>query len=268
MNDFVNKFNILMQNFDLLNILDIFLISLIIYFTFKFLIKNNSMPLIKIFIIIILASLIVNMAGLLISEQLVKYFLLTAYIAFVVIYSSELKRGIWSKIKKRHFDKYSDTAISEEELKNCTEEIIKAVQNMAKKDIGALILFVNNQPPAGILESGIMLNGHVSSQLLESIFIPKSPLHDGAVLIKGNKILGAGCFLPLSLEINLPKEFGTRHRAAKGITEMYDVMAIVVSEETGIISIAKNGELKRYIDGEMLKDAIEEAYGLTYKTKI
>lgn len=265
MNVFFENLTGLLENFSFANALDILLISTVIYLTFKFLNKNNSTTLIKIFVIIICVALLANIIGLNISGNLIRYLLLTGYLALIIIYSSEIRRNIWSHSKRLNFDKYSETKITDEELKDCAEEIVKAVQNMAKRDIGALIVFVKGQPPAGIMESGVILNSLISSQLVESIFIPKSPLHDGAVLVKDNKILAAGCFLPLSLEVNLPKEFGTRHRAAIGITEQHNVMAVVVSEETGIISIARRGELKRYIDGEMLKSAIESEYGLTYR---
>jgi diadenylate cyclase len=262
MDNFFKEAGEIFNGFSLQDALDILLISALIYISFKFFIKNNALALVKVSVLLVAAALLINMIGLRISGEIVKYFLLTSYIGVLVLFSSDLKRNIWTSRKRLHFDKYMESN-TEEELKAATEEIVKAVQNMAKRDTGALIVFVNNQPPAGIVESGVVLNSEISSQLLESIFIPKSPLHDGAVLIKGNKILAAGCFLPLSLEINLPKEFGTWHRAALGVSEAHNLTSIVVSEETGIISIAKDGQLKRYIDGEMLKTTIEGIYGLS-----
>jgi diadenylate cyclase len=262
MNGFLEKASAVLKNFSPTDALDILLISAVVYMTFRFLLRNNSVTLIKIFLLIIALALFSSVAGLSVMSELIKYLLITSYLAVIIIYSSEIKRGIWTLAKRTNHDKHPETKCSDEELRNSAEEIVKAVQSMAKKDIGALIVFVQGEPPAGIMESGIALGGLVSSQLVESIFIPKSPLHDGAVLVRDNKILAAGCFLPLSLEVNLPKEFGTRHRAAIGITEQHNVMAVVVSEETGIISIASKGDLKRYLDGEMLKAAIENFYGL------
>lgn len=262
MDNFFKDAGDVFNGFGFADALDILLISALVYITFRFFIKNNASVLVKVCVLLVAAALLVNMIGLKISGEVVRYFLVTAYIAVLVLFSGDIKRKIWTAKKRMHPDKYLEST-TEEELKSATEEIVKAVQNMAKRDTGALIVFIGNQPPAGILESGVALNSEISSQLLESIFIPKSPLHDGAVLIKGNKILAAGCFLPLSLEINLPKEFGTRHRAAIGASEAHNLTAIVVSEETGIISIAKDGQLKRYIDGEMLKAAIENVYGLS-----
>ena len=105
-----------------------------------------------------------------------------------------------------------------------------------------------------------MVDSDISSALIESIFFPKTPLHDGAMIINGTKILASGCFLPLSQETNIPKELGTRHRAGIGITETINVTALIVSEETGIISIAQSGKIKRYADSEMLRQTLKEYY--------
>ncbi len=196
-------------------------------------------------------------------------FALPLFALFVfALYPAEIKRSIWRRSRRTASDVQSDRYdCTDEELADAMGEIIKAVQNMAKKDIGALIVMVQGEPPAGIIESGTVLNSVVSAPLLESIFHPKTPLHDGAVLIKGNEILAAGCFLPLSLELNLPKEIGTRHRAGIGISESHNVVAIVVSEETGIISLCEAGKITRYVDSNMLKENLERVYGLSLHTE-
>ena len=110
----------------------------------------------------------------------------------------------------------------------------------------------NENVPAQILESGTRLNSDISAELIEGIFIPKAPLHDGAMIVSGTKIVAAGCFLPISEAENIPKDLGTRHRAAIGITEMIDVTVLIVSEETG--------KMKRYADTEMLKNTLKRFY--------
>ena len=131
---------------------------------------------------------------------------------------------------------------------------------MSKNDIGALIVLSNGNVPNQILDSGVRLNCDISSQLIESVFFPKTPLHDGALIINGTKIVAAGCFLPLTQKENLPKELGSRHRAGIGITETIDVTSLIVSEETGIISTVKAGKITRYADTEMLKNALSKFY--------
>ena len=118
--------------------------------------------------------------------------------------------------------------------------------------------------PGAILDSGIRLDAEITADLLETIFFPKTALHDGAVIISANKVVAAGCYLPLTQENNLPREFGARHRAAIGVSESYpDITAIVVSEETGIISAMKDGQTKRYLGADKLRSIIGSAMRLT-----
>ncbi|MBE3100816.1 MAG: TIGR00159 family protein, partial [Firmicutes bacterium] len=139
-------------------------------------------------------------------------------------------------------------------------EIVKAVQNMAKDKTGALIVVENRTGVNDVIETGVKIDGELSGALLENIFVPNTPLHDGAVIIRGDRIAAAGCFLPLTENPNLSKQLGTRHRAALGISENSDAMAIIVSEETGIISVASNGKLTRYLDSKGLKEMLKKIY--------
>ena len=179
-----------------------------------------------------------------------------------VVYSVELKSAIWRKANLKFFGapKHAVRNYSEVEVSSCIDEIIRALQNMSKNDIGAIIVLSSGNVPERILESGVEINSDITSQLIESIFFPKTPLHDGAMIITGTKITAAGCFLPLSQKENLPKELGTRHRAGIGITENIDVTTLIVSEETGIISIVKGGNITRYADSEMLRKTLSKFY--------
>lgn len=182
-------------------------------------------------------------------------------LAMIVMFSTEIKRMIWNLSNKKGVDtKHQDMSKDKNTTRECINEMIKALQNMSKNDIGALIILASAPVPNSILESGVYMDCEISSALIESVFFPKTPLHDGAMIIKGNKILSAGCFLPLSQEVNLPKDLGTRHRAGIGITEAIDVTAIIVSEETGVISIANGGKIKRYADSEMLRQTLAKFY--------
>ena len=184
---------------------------------------------------------------------------LNFFLLFVaLVYGQELRRRVFMKTSIRAEEK--DRSINEEEALRCSDEIIKALQAMSKNDIGALIVLSNENVPAQILESGTRLNSDISAELIEGIFIPKAPLHDGAMIVSGTKIVAAGCFLPISEAENIPKDLGTRHRAAIGITEMIDVTVLIVSEETGIISVVSAGKMKRYADTEMLKNTLKRFY--------
>ncbi len=231
------------------------------YFLLKFLKTSGATALIKISVPVMLA---LGLAMMLIGKGVNRLFLLTplAVALFAAaVYSVELKSAIWRLSNlKLSGAKNSIKNYSEVEVGNCIDEIIRALQNMSKNDIGAIIVLSNNNVPERILESGVEINSDITSQLIESIFFPKTPLHDGAMVINGTKIVAAGCFLPLSQRENLPKELGTRHRAAIGITETIDVTTLIVSEETGIISVAKGGTITRYADSEFLRKTLSKFY--------
>ena len=180
-------------------------------------------------------------------------------VAACVVYQNDLK-NLFQKVST---SKGFETHNSDDELRDATAEILTACQDMAKQDVGAIIIIDSaGDIHDNILDTGTRLNATLSAPLFESIFNTKAPLHDGAVIVRGNKIIAAGCFLTLT-QRNVNKEMGTRHRAAIGITEDTDVLSIVVSEETGIISVVKHGEIKRYMTMDKLKDEIEDAYGIS-----
>ena len=180
--------------------------------------------------------------------------------AFIVVYQTDLK-VIFSKLA--HLGEKSgksEVDTTYEEMKTSANEIVRSCQTMAKNNVGALIIICTNAVPPHILDTGTVLDAKVTCLLLESIFNTHAPLHDGAVVVKGNKILGAGCFLPLSHNDNIPKDLGTRHRAGIGITETIDVVSLIVSEETGVISIARAGKITRYADADMLRKTLNKYY--------
>lgn len=201
-----------------------------------------------------------------IAKTISDYAVIFVVVAFCSVYQSSLKAFCAGLGKSRMKDQTISGFVSnDEELSLAARDIVRAVQSMAKNDIGGIIIIAPTSVPEHIIRSGTVMNAVLSTPLLESIFNKKSPLHDGAVIVHGNRILAAGCFLPLSQEISISKDLGTRHRAAIGITEESDVMAIVVSEETGVISLAKNSQLKRYMTPEKLLDHIEDAFGILYQ---
>ena len=143
-------------------------------------------------------------------------------------------------------------------------EIIRALQNMSKDNIGALIILSNDNVPRQVLESGVALDAKISSQLIEGIFFPKAPLHDGAVILNKGRIVAARCILP-STQLQVPKSYGTRHRAALGMSEVSDAIVLVVSEETGGISIAQGGVIKRDIAPENLQSILMRRLNMNVK---
>lgn len=249
-----------------LSIIDMVLTAALFYALFVFLKKYNATRLIKYVLIMIFAAIILSspLLNLKIIGQLLSYSIILVAIFIIIIFPQEIRRSLYRIASPKDMQENFNTKFdcSDEEIKSTITSIVQSVQNMAKKNVGALVIVANDVVPAHILESGTSLDSKVSVQLLESIFNTKAPLHDGAVFIKGNRIMSAGCFLPLSQSFEIDKELGTRHRAAIGVTEAYNVFAIIVSEETGVISTAHKGEIIRYYDSVMLTDILEQIYGL------
>lgn len=180
-------------------------------------------------------------------------------IAILIVFQPELRRALEYIGRSRFFTK-SFVEIRGESLKEIFSEIVDAVASLSRQKIGALIVIERETGLSEVAETGTKIEGKVSSDLLINIFIPNTPLHDGAVIIKDDTIKAAGCFLPLTDNTSLSKDLGTRHRAALGISERSDCLAIVVSEETGSISIAENGSLARYLDTKTLEQILMDMY--------
>ena len=192
------------------------------------------------------------------------YFLLILSAFMLIMFNVEIKKSLWDS----HIDKeklgeivsMKDSVAGTDSAERCIGDIIRALQNMSKNNVGALIILSKGNLPKQVLQSGVRMDADISTQLIEGVFFPKAPLHDGAMILKGHKIQAAGCFLPLTQKTNYPKDFGTRHRAGIGITEVANVVSLVVSEETGIISIIRQGNVQRYADYDMLLSALRDYY--------
>ena len=257
------------KNINAFAVIDFILLALTITGLTIFFIRKKRIKIMVILFAFVAVAVAVNILSyafdgtvLTIARAIMRFFIYAFAVALIVVYRSDVKL-LFQRITDKHVANFNHEGFGgDDELKTSTLEILTACQDMAKQDIGAIILITGpNEFPKSILETGTSLNATLSAGLLESIFNTKAPLHDGAVVVKGNKILSAGCFLPLTQKL-VNKEMGTRHRAAIGITEECDCLAIVVSEETGIISIVKNGDIKRYITMEKLKEEIERAYNI------
>lgn len=249
-------------------VLDLAIVIFLIY-KFFFISKNTRiMQLIKgIFIYIVLTALS-SVLQLTIINFILRSFLSYGVIALIVIFQPELRRALeqlGSSNKLTRFlgiekDKYVQT-------KEDIYKIVIATTELAKSKTGALIVLEKDIKIKEIIDSGILVNSEISPQLLVNLFVPNTPLHDGAAIISGNKIVAAACILPLASDQDIAKELGTRHRAALGISKESDSVAIVVSEETGKISLARNGMLLVDIKEETLKQILIKDFAEQYNTK-
>lgn len=241
----------LLPPFYFTNVLEIIILSVIVY-EFLLWIKNTrAFELLKGLVVIgafIVVAWFFNLTTIMwIIEKISTAFIIAA----VVIFQPELRKAL-EQLGSRNFITSLFPNDAEDSSLSTINEIIKATFEMAKKKTGALIVIQQEQALNDIAETGILINGIVSSALLINIFEKNTPLHDGAVVIVGDHVVSATCYLPLS-DTDISKDYGTRHRAALGVSEASDAITIVVSEETGRVSVAVNGALKRAVDADSLR---------------
>lgn len=261
------KLVLFFNDFSVLYGVEIFLFFLLFYGVSKILRDNDATKLMWLYWGLLLGGGVLSFfTEKLFSQQVYLFYVMLVSAFMLILFNVEVKKSLWDvhSTKENANEKSllgggSDVK-SQAEVERSIANIIKALQNMSKNNVGALIVLSRGSLPKQVLQSGVMLDAEISTQLIEGVFFPKSPLHDGAMIVNGHKIQAAGCFLPLTQKTSYPKEYGTRHRAGIGITEVANVISLVVSEETGIISIVKQGNVMRYADYDMLMDALRDYY--------
>lgn len=241
------------------DILDILIVSFIVYKVLGFIRESRAQQLIKGVLVLLVTFFLSDILNLYTLNWILKGTVTMGVIALVVIFQPELRRGLEymgrSKIVKAPF-----TQLDKDEIKAMIDEFVRSVDNFSATKTGALIILERETALSDIAETGTEINADISAELLGNIFYEGAPLHDGAVIIRDDKILAAGCVLPLTENKDLNKSLGTRHRAGIGITENSDAVSIIVSEETGIISIAKDGKLTRFLDTRNLEKTLLNLY--------
>lgn len=244
----------------LTNIFEIIIIAFLVYEILFWIMNTRAWTLLRGLLVIGLFVVMAAIFKLTTILWLLEKTTTIAVTALVIIFQPELRKAL-EQLGSQNlfsgilaFDDGKETAFTEK----TANEIVKAVFEMAKVKTGALIVLERYVPLKEIERTGIEINGLVTSQLLINIFEHNTPLHDGAVVIRGNRVAAATCYLPLSDNMMISKELGTRHRAAVGISEVTDSLTIVVSEETGRVSLVEGGMLRRISDGESLRKALEQ----------
>ncbi|WP_049477171.1 diadenylate cyclase CdaA [Streptococcus constellatus] len=223
-----------------INIIDIALVAWILFYFTKAIAGTKIMILVRGVLIFVLAQILANAIGLTTVSWLINQVITYGVIAAVVIFTPEIRTGL--ERLGRATDLFSTAPISSEE--KMVQAFVKAVNYMSPRKIGALVAIQGSRTLQEYITTGIPLDADVSGELLINIFIPNTPLHDGAVIVRDNKIAVSCAYLPLTENTGISKEFGTRHRAAIGLSEVSDALTFVVSEETGGISITHNGVFK------------------------
>lgn len=256
--DFVEKY-LTMPKIYIGDIVEVFIIAVIVYYVMLWFKKTHAWVILKGLAVIVLLLLFAAIFNLSTILWIANKTLSVGIIAIVILFQPELRKAL-EDLGNRNiifdFLKINDSHEKGRFTDRSMEEIIRATLELAKAKTGALIVMQQENDLSEYVRTGISLNAEISSQLLINIFEHNTPLHDGAIIIENNKITAATCYLPLSDNLSLSKDLGTRHRAGVGVTEVTDSMVIIVSEETGSISIAVAGKLIRYADSGILKSEL------------
>jgi diadenylate cyclase len=241
-----------LKNFGWLDFLDVALVALLIYQLVLLLKGTRMVRLLAGLCLLLIVHIITQVIGLATLDRILQNFLGSLLLIIVVIYQHEIRRVLFA-FGRQHHVKEQPAYVPQ-----VIEEMVTAATALKQKSIGALIVIEREEDINGFLEVGTEIDAKVTCELITSIFLPYSPIHDGAIIIQKGKLTRAGCFLPLSRTPGISKSFGTRHRAAIGLTERTDAVVVVVSEETGKISIAVEGKITQDLDQNGLRKSLRK----------
>lgn len=259
MDAFMAAFLKIISEIRVMDVIDVAIVAFVLYKVLRFIQETRAEQLLKGLLILLIATKVSDVLKLYTTNWILKNTMTLGMIALIIVFQPELRRGL-EYIGRGKFISKSFTEIDRERAVQITASIIKAVEYFSRYNIGALIIIERETAIGEIAETGTKLNAEISQELLINIFTVNAPLHDGAVIVRGDKILAAGCVLPLTPNNSLSRELGTRHRAGIGITENSDAVAIIVSEETGAISISIDGKLSRFLDIKSVERIILNIY--------
>lgn len=247
----------LVSTIGVLDIIDIVVVAYFLYRVYLMLKNTRAATLVKGLLVLVGFMIICRTLNLHVISWLLEKSMTVIMVALPVVFQPELRRALEQIGRGKLFRKGSE--LDEQEVNAMLDAIASATKAMSTAKVGALMVFERATGLVERIETGVPIDGLVSSGLIQNIFVKDTPLHDGAVIIRGNRVVAACCLLPLTENRNLSQELGTRHRAAIGLSEQSDAMVLVVSEETGAISIARNGELMRYLTVDDVKDILRNA---------
>ena len=243
----------LLDTFTLLDFFDILIVAVIVY-NFALRLKKDIAVRLLIFLLTLFAAFYFSLfSGFSSTSWLLRNIFTSSLLILAIIFQGDIRRAFLA-FGRRHVDPHT-----RDEAAETVAELVSAVTGMAQKCIGALIVIVRNLPIDHLVEIGTEIDAKVTSELLNSIFLPYSPIHDGAVIIQNGKLTRAGCLLPLSKNPDIAKSFGTRHRAALGLSELSDALVIVVSEETGKVSLVHDGKINYDIDYSEIRRMLKKS---------
>lgn len=242
------------KSLDIYSILDIIVVSFIFYQVYMLMRKTRAEQLLKGILFVLFLIPVSSLLHLQTLNWILNKTITIGVLSLIIIFQPEIRKALEHLGRSAFAEKHIFQ--DDETINEIITEITTAVENLSSTKTGALIVIEQKTGLNDIIETGTNIDAAISAALLENIFVENTPLHDGTVVIRSDRIAACGCFLPLSSDSSISKKLGTRHRAAVGISEVSDALTIVVSEETGVISLAVNGKLTRYYSNDKLKDIL------------
>ncbi|MDD6882069.1 MAG: diadenylate cyclase CdaA [Firmicutes bacterium] len=241
-----NFFNNIMSSIGITDVLDILIVAFLVYTVLRFIRETRAEQLAKGLLVLVIGTAIADLTHLYTVHWILSNVMTVGMIAVVVLFQPELRRAL-EKLGRAKLVRFVGD-MDKDEAKNMVVEIAKAIESMSQSKTGALMVIERETTLNDIIETGTVIDAAISAEMIGNIFYEGAPLHDGAMILRGDRLYAAGCVLPLTQNKKLSKELGTRHRAGIGVTETSDALVIIVSEETGVVSLAENGQLTRFID--------------------
>mgnify|MGYP002521726542 CR=1 FL=1 len=258
--------------FGIKDIIDIFLVAMMLFYIYRLMRESRSLNVfIGIMMFVVVWLFVTQILEMRLLGSILDKLVSVGVIALIVIFQEDIRKFLYNvgahrriRAFSRLFTTQKDKEKNQKEIKAIIMPIVMASINMSRSKVGALIVVERNTPLDDIVMTGDTIDANINQRLIENIFFKNSPLHDGAMVISNKRVKAAGCILPVSHDLNIPKELGLRHRAALGISQESDAIAIVVSEETGGISIAIKGEFRLRLSAEEMESILtKELINLT-----
>lgn len=241
------------------DVLEILLVAIILYKLYAMLEGTRAITLVKGILVLFMANFLFNVLQLNLLSWIFEKIMTWMFVLLPIVFQPELRRTL-ERLGQGKFLFAERETLDIEEANKVIEELVRASKSLSSTKTGALMVIEREMGLNDVADTGIKLDAQITAELIGNVFFVNTPLHDGAAIIRGNRLYAAGCLLPLTEKRGLSKELGTRHRAAIGISEQCDALVLVVSEETGTISVAENGRLMRHLNGETLASVLRPAF--------
>lgn len=239
------------------DLIDILFVAFILYKLLMFMRETRASAVLKGVVLLLAATWVSDLVGMRALNWLLMTVVANGALVMIILFQPELRKALEAVGRSARIEHHTD---DEAERTRIIDEIILCLTNLSRRRVGALIVFEQKTGLKDVIETGTAIDAVISAPLLENIFEPNTPLHDGAVIVRGTRVVAGACILTLTEGTGVSRELGTRHRAAIGVSETTDATVLIVSEETGVISMAKGGKLTRYLDAAALREIFEGLY--------